>query len=203
MSPARKTSKKVGNGPALAATISLAVLNHAPQLRHLLRSATILGLALTLCACDPADEESGATDTEATETESGSEGEGDARITVTVDDGTVYELVDVTSCETSATNPSGFPLANGYDLAGKTADGEFGLTAIRAGLDDENAVFSGAFEGDFDENGLNSMMVYRFDQDSLTLTVDGANVTGTVGSTAIAPTRPHGDNAVFTIDARC
>lgn len=179
------------------------MLDHLTQIRQLLRSAALFGLVLPFSpACDPAEEESDETAAEAGETES-SGGEGDARITVTVDDGTVYELVDVTSCETSATNPSGFPLANGYDLAGKTADGEFGITAIRAGLDDENAVFSGAFEGDFDENGLNSRMVYRFDQDTLTLMVDGADVAGTVGSTAIAPTRPHGDNAVFTIDAQC
>lgn len=176
---------------------------NAPLTATLLRCATILGLALTFTsACDPAEETS---DTEGNDTESGqgSEDDNEARIFVTVDDGTVYELVDVTSCRTSATHSSSFPLDNGYDLAGKTADGAFGLTAIRAGLDDEGAVFSGAFEGDFDDNGLNSKMVYRFEVNTLTLTVDGPDVVGTVGSTAIAPTRPHGDTAVFTIDARC
>ena len=180
------------------------MFNDAPHRIPLSRTAAVLGLLITLsAACDPADGESSATDTEAGGDETQGMGEGGARITVTVDDGTVYELTDVTSCDTSVTNPSGFPLSNGYDLAGSTADGAFGLTAIRAGLDEENAVFSGAVEGDFDENGLNSKMVYRFDQDALTLFVDGANVAGTVGSDAIAPTRPHGDHAVFTIDARC
>lgn len=183
------------------ATNALAVFTVAPQIGLSLRSATVLVLVL-VSACDTADEGADATDTEVdgTGTEGGS---GDATIIVTVDDGTVYELVDVTSCETSATNPSGFPLDNGYDLAGKTADGAFGFTAIRAGWDDENAVFSGAVEGGFDENGLNATMLYRFNADSLTLVVDGTDVTGTVGSDAIAPTRPHGDTAVFTIDARC
>jgi len=196
--------EKVGNGPAAVATITPAVIIDAPQIGLLLRSAKVLGLVLALtAACDSADGESDGTDTEADEDESGGESEGEARITITVDDGTVYELVDVTSCDTSVTDPSGFPLDNGYDLAGRTADGAFGLTAIRAGLDDDNAVFSGAVEGGFDENGLNPTMLYRFDADSLTLMVDGADVVGTVGSDAIAPTRPHGDNAVFTIDARC
>ncbi len=197
--------KKVGNGSAAVATNALAVFTVAPQIGLSLRSATVLVLVLS-SACDSADEGADATDAEVdgTGTEGDSEGGGsEARIIVTVDDGTVYELVDVTSCETSATNPSGFPLDNGYDLAGKTADGAFGLTAIRAGLDDENAVFSGAVEGGFDENGLNATMLYRFNVDSLTLVVDGTDVTGTVGSDAVAPTRPHGDNAVFTIDARC
>ncbi|MBV1857893.1 MAG: hypothetical protein KUG77_05730 [Nannocystaceae bacterium] len=180
------------------------MFNDAPHRIPLWRTPAVLGLLIALsAACDPADGESAGTDTEPDGDETQDMGEGEARITVTVDDGTVYELTDVTSCATSVTDPSGFPLSNGYDLAGRTADGAFGLTAIRAGLDEENAVFSGAVEGDFDDNGLNSKMVYRFDQNALTLLVDGASVAGTVGSDAVAPTRPHGDHAVFTIDARC
>jgi len=163
------------------------------------KSALILGLGLA-SACDSAQEGAQDTGTEASGDEA--EREGTARITVTVDDGTVYEI-EVRSCDTSATDPSGFPLSNGYVLSGQTADGEVELFVSRAGLEDDDAVFSGAVEGDFDEEGSNAKMLYSFHQETLTLQIDGAKVTGSVGSGAIGPTRPHGDNPVFTIDADC
>ena len=164
------------------------------------KSALILGLGLALAsACDSA-QEGEETDTEASGDEAG--GESTARITVTVDDGTVYEL-DVRSCDTSVTDPSGFPLSNGYVLSGETVDGEVDVFVSRAGLEDDDTVFSGSIEGDFDEEGRNAKMLYSFDRDTLTLQIDGAKVTGSVGSRAIGPTRPHGDNPVFTFDADC
>ncbi len=171
----------------------------------LLRPVFGLGLGLVLAlgsGCGPAEEESSATgaDSEAGEEQPG--GESNAKITVTVDDGTVYEL-EVRSCDTSATDPSGFPLSNGYVLSGKTADGEVDVFVSRAGLEDDDAVFSGAVEGDFDEEGRNAKMLYSLDRETLTLQIDGAKVAGSVGSRAIGPTRPHGDNPVFTIDADC
>ncbi len=167
-----------------------------------------MGLVLTLATsgCDSDDDVDAATEADATGSEpsdDGSGGGGEGTITITVDDGTVYELVDVTSCDTSFTDPSGFPLSNGYDLTGRTADGSVSLTTTRAGLDDDSAVFAGGVEGDFDHDGRNPRMLYRLEGDGLDLTVDGPNVTGTIGGSAVAPTRPHGDTTSFTIDARC
>lgn len=128
---------------------------------------------------------------------------GAGSITLTVEDGTVYEFTVVTSCDTSATDPSGFPLTNGYDLGGRTADGEFSFTAGRAGFDDENAIFVGALEGDFDDEGKNSKMIYTLRGDGDDLTADGASVSGTVEAAPIGPTRPHGDATTITVDATC
>lgn len=183
----------------------VAVSTRVSQFGLLLRSAKVLGLVLALTtACDPGDEDSGATDTEAEETESTSEGDaqGNARITVTVDDGTVYEL-EVRSCDTSVTDPSGFPLSNGYILSGLSTDGAIELFVSRAGLDDESVFQSGSIEGDFDEDGLNARMLYAFQSDTLSLQIDGADVAGSVSARAVGPTRTHGDNPVFTIEASC
>ncbi len=180
--------------------------NLAPVVLRL-RSARLLGLVLALTpACDSGDGDSGAADTEADETDSGGDGggesEGNARITVTVDDGTVYEL-DVRSCDTSVTDPSGFPLSNGYVVSGLSTDGSIDLFVSRAGFDDEPAMQSGSIEGDFDEDGQNARMIYAFAADTFTLQIDGANVSGSASARAVGPTRTHGDNPVFTIDARC
>lgn len=177
----------------------------SPQSGSLARYASVTGLVLALAtACDSADEDPGATDTEDAETESASEGDaqGTASITVTVEDGTVYEL-DVRSCDTSVTDPSALPLSNGYILSGQTPDGGIDLFVSRAGLDDESVFESGSIEGDFDENGLNARMVYSFLPETLTLQIDGGTVMGSVSARAVGPTRPHGDNPVFTIEASC
>lgn len=181
------------------------MLTDAPQLSLVRRSTQTLGIVLALtAACDSADGESGATDSETSETESGGdgEGEGSGRITVTVDDGTVYEL-DVRSCDTSITDPSALPLSNGYILSGLSTDGAIDLFVSRAGIDDDSVFQSGNIEGDFDEDGLNALMVYAFLPDTLTLQVDGANVAGSATARAVGPTRTHGDNPVFTIEASC
>ncbi len=204
---AKVSLKKYGNDRPTDATTSSAVFQDSPvtsPASSVLRFACTLGLALPLVAgCDSGDDAGAATGTEVGDTEANDSSDSEGTITVMVDDGTIYELVDVSSCDTSFTDPSGLPLSNGYDLTGRTADGAFLLSVGRAGFDDESVVFAGALEGDFDDEGQNAKMLYRLDRDTLDLTVDGANVTGTVGSTAIGPTRPHGDNALFTIDARC
>lgn len=172
---------------------------------RVVRLATFLSFALgSVVGCSEADEDSD--DPEATESEV-SEGEpddsGEAVITVTVDDGTVYELTDIRSCETSATHPSRYPLDNGYGISGWTADGAFRFRVGRAGLDDDDSVFSGSMEGHFDAQGGNNTMTYSLAAESSTLLADGATVTGSASSRAIGPTRPHGDNPVFTLEARC
>lgn len=199
--------KKSGNDRPAGATTSSAVFQNspvAPPPSSILRCAGTLGLALALAAaCDSGDDARAATDTEMGGAETDDSGGSEGTITVTVDDGTIYELVEVSSCDTSFTDPSGLPLSNGYDLTGRTADGAFLLTVGRAGFDDTSVVFAGSLEGDFDDEGKNAKMLYRLDRDTLDLTVDGANVTGSVGVEAIGPTRPHGDAALITIDARC
>lgn len=128
---------------------------------------------------------------------------GSATIVLTLDDGTVYEMTDVTSCDTSDTDPSGFPLSNGYDLTGRTDAGDFAFTATRAGIDDENSVFAGALEGDFDDEGKNGQMLYSLAGDGSDLTADGTAVSGTIEARAIAPNQPHGDSTMITVDANC
>lgn len=135
--------------------------------------------------------------------EAGSSG-GDAVIVVTAADGTVYTFTDVSSCDTSATNPDSLPITNGYDLFGRTEDGAFAFSAGRVGFDDETAFFAGSLEGDFDENGQNALMLYSFDGDGLSLVVDGGAVTGSVEAKSVGPpTRPHGDETTLTVEATC
>jgi hypothetical protein len=184
---------------------------------------------MLLSACGSGDDEADDGTVESAETESGSddasgEDEGTdseagadegtdesaseadttgASITLTLDDGTVYEIVDISSCETSATDPSGLPLPSGYDLTGRTSDGAIRFQATRAGFDEDGAIFSGVLEGEFDDEGQNATMLYALDGTGLELSVDGATVSGAIASKAVAPTRPHGDNPLITVDATC
>lgn len=171
---------------------------NVPSSRSPLGAACLLAL-LAAPACDGggADEEASSA------TESPGDSTGSAIITVTIDDGTIYDFVDVSSCETNETHPDSFPFMNSYDLDGRTDDDAFLLSVARVPLDEKNAIFSGGLEGDFDSEGKNPQMIYVLDEDSLTLTVDGARVTGSADASALGPTRPHGDAPVITIDARC
>ncbi len=95
-------------------------------------------------------------------------------------------------------------LPTGYDLTGFTADGEFRIGVGRAGFSDEETIFSGLLEGDFDDAGNNAKMIYSFSGiDGSEFVVDGANVDGSAPISAIGPTRPHGDDSTVTIDADC
>ncbi|UJH71046.1 hypothetical protein [Ornithinimicrobium sp. INDO-MA30-4] len=88
-----------------------------------------------------------ADETEVEETEAESEAaRGSGSGTVTMGDGTVYEIVNLTQCDTSATDPSGFPLETGYGIYGSTADGTVEIFFSRAGLDDDDAFFGGGIE---------------------------------------------------------
>lgn len=119
---------------------------------------------------------------------------------VTVADGTVYEFI-MGTCQTSDTADN-FLHDNAYDLFGATADGAFEIGFIRAGLDD-TAVGVHALEGDFDENGQNSKMIYTNGGQPAGFVVDGGNITGSFAARPIGPTRPHGDMTEITVDIRC
>ncbi|MEM9132695.1 MAG: hypothetical protein AAF962_10405 [Actinomycetota bacterium] len=122
--------------------------------------------------------------------------------TVTVGDGTVYEITDLSSCITGATDPDALP-STGYDLIGRTADGAWLFTAIRAGFSDDETLFSGALEGGFDADGKNASIIYPLRGDGSTLVVDGGTVTGTVEAKPLGPNQPHGDETTFTVDFSC
>ena len=188
-------------------------------------AAVALAALLLLSACGSSDDDNGASgsddgssDTLADDTGSNADSNaddadsnadddssgGDGTGTLTMTDGTVYEF-EMTTCDTSNTDPAALPLSNGYDVFGKTSDGAFSLQIIRAGFDDANPVTSGTFEGDFDENGQNAGILYAANSDSLNLlTVDGANVSGEVTFRGVGPPgRPHGDDAVGVVEVGC
>ena len=183
-------------------------------------AAAALAALLLLSACSSSDDDSGtsgsddgssdtlAGDTDSNADDAGSNADddssgGDGTGTLTMTDGTVYEF-EMTTCDTSNTNPAALPLSNGYDVFGKTSDGAFSLSIGRAGFDDANPIASGALEGDFDENGQNAGILYAANSDSLNLlTVDGANVSGEVSFRGIGPTGPHGDDTVGAVQVSC
>lgn len=121
---------------------------------------------------------------------------------MTIDDGTVYEFT-LSSCKTQDTDPSGYPISNGFDLFGKTADGEFGMQFIRAGFDDDTAKVTGSLEGDFDDEGKNEKMLYSVKFETDDLTASGTEIAGSFDIRAIGPTRPHGDETSATLEASC
>lgn len=145
------------------------------------------------------DDAGSSSDDGSTDDSSGGNGTG----TLTIADGTVYEF-EMNSCDTSDTDPEGFPLDLGYDLTGSTADGEFRIFLGRAGFDDESAVASGSLEGGFDENGQNASILYRVSRESLDqLSVDGGTVTGDLALSEVIPGGPHGDEISATVQVSC
>jgi hypothetical protein len=147
-------------------------------------------------ASDAADSSSESTG----EASTGSSGDGLGIVVTT--DGTSYEFV-MSTCDTSENGGNVSDIEDAYDISGRTADQAFYAQFIRAGLDEESVVYAGAIEGDFDDEGKNSKMIYTYVSDTLVLTVDGGNVSGTATLKAIGPTRPHGDQTDVTIDVRC
>lgn len=125
---------------------------------------------------------------------------GPGTATLTMSDGMIYEF-EMGTCETS--NTDDFLIPDSYDLSGRTADGSFRFSLGRAGLGEDFIVHVGYFEGDFDDEGKNSALLYNAALDDEPLTVDGANVSGTLLMNAIGPTQPHGDQVEAVLDARC
>lgn len=184
------------------------------KLRTGLFSAALLGLV----ACGSGDDDGGAADVDDTSTatentpadEQPDDGQaaddqpatGGGTGTLTLADDTVFAL-SMSTCETSETGADGFLIEDGFDLFGRTADGEFTVQLIRAGFDEDNIVDTGALEGEFDENGKNAELLYNEVHESLIATVDGGNVSGTVTLKPIGPNRPYGDEIDATFDINC
>ncbi|MFT6291741.1 MAG: major membrane immunogen (membrane-anchored lipoprotein) [Ilumatobacter sp.] len=184
-------------------------------------AAVAFAALLVLSACGSSDDDSGAsggddgsssapsddasTDSDTDDVPAPDTSSGDGTGTLTMADGTVYEF-EMNSCDTFDTDPATIPLAGGYDLSGSTSDGEFRFSLARLGFDDEVAVAVGTLEGDFDENGQNEKLLYIASRESLDLNliaIDGGNVSGQVEFSAIAPTRPHGDDTTATVEVNC
>ena len=177
----------------------------------------LLASALVLVAACGSDDDTGTVEEGTTEgstasdvdtAEAGSEAEGAGETssggtaTLTTADGTVYEFV-LTTCDTSDTEPNALPLDNGYDIFGRTADSGFEVQLIRAGFTNDDVVFAGGLEGDFDGEGKNAKMIYSASGETVALTATGTEISGAVTFRAIGPTRPHGDETEATLDAQC
>lgn len=122
--------------------------------------------------------------------------------TMTLSDGTTFTFA-MTTCETSENGADGLPLPDSYDLFGATADEAFTMQLIRAGLEEEFTAETASLEGDFDEDGKNAGIIYSKVVDTLDLSVDGGNVSGTVTLSPIGPNRPYGDEVEATVDVSC
>lgn len=127
---------------------------------------------------------------------------GDGSGTLTMGDGTTLTFV-MSTCDTSENGADGLPVEDTYDLFGTTADGAFQMQFIRAGLDDDFVVETATLEGDFDEEGKNAGVLYSRVVDTLALTVDGGDVSGTVSLSPIGPNRPYGDMIDATVAVSC
>ncbi len=181
-----------------------------------MHAGALLVVALVVGGCggsdEPSDDPESSGDATVTDPDStpedgdaepeGTEAGGSSAATLTMSDDTVYEFV-LTSCKTQDTDPSGFPISNGYDITGKSADGAFGTSISRAGFTDEDIFFAGLLEGDFDDEGKNAAMLYSVDSETVDLTATGNQVSGSLDFRAIGPTRPHGDSASGTLEATC
>jgi hypothetical protein len=188
------------------------------KLRTVLFSAALLGLV----ACGSGDDDGGASDVDETpeaaddtpavdepaddepadEPADDPAPAGDGTGTLTLPDGTAFSF-EMTTCETSENGADGFLIEDGFDLFGRTTDGEFTVQLIRAGFDEENIVDTAGLEGEFDDDGKNAGLLYSEVHESLAATVDGGTVTGTVSLKPIGPNRPYGDETVATFDIRC
>jgi hypothetical protein len=190
---------------------------HRPRAsRHFLIAALLLaGSLVTACGDSGDDEDSGATpdDTvvESADESVSEEATSDDAIpddssgtgtgTLTMDDGTVFEL-EMSTCDTSE-NSDSFAIDDGYDLFGATADGEFRASFNRAGFDEEDIREISTLEGEFDENGNNAELVYQDVEGTMALSVDGGKVSGNLTMQPVGPNNPYGDETEATVDIDC
>ena len=121
--------------------------------------------------------------------------------TVSMADGTDYTFT-MSTCETSDTE-SYIEEGDFYDINGTTDDGAFAISLGRAPYGDGTAIETALFEGDFDDEGKNAGINYSDVADTMALTVDGGDVSGTVTLSPIGPNKPHGDEVVATVDISC
>lgn len=176
--------------------------------------AVLAGIALFVTGCGGADDVAG-----------GSAGSSEGEATASPDEGTVAETdpetsesgstgtlvladgteitFEMSTCDTSDTDPDVFLVDPGYNLFGTSDDG-YRLQVIRAGLDEEGAGAIGSLEADFDENGVNPAVAYTaIGDENVLLDVDGAHVTGTMSMTSLDPGAPLGPSIEATADITC
>ena len=182
------------------------------KLRTVLLSAALIGLV----ACGSGDDDGGVSDADATA--SATDGAtaapsddapaddqpatGSSTGTLTLADGTAFSL-EMSTCDTSENGSEGFVIEDGFDLFGRTPDGEFTVQLIRAGFDEETVLVTAALEGEFDDEGKNAQLLYSKVADTMTATVDGGTVSGAVTMKPIGPNRPYGDETAATFDISC
>lgn len=186
------------------------------KLRTVLLSAALVGLV----ACGSGDDDAGASDADATasstgdaestqsdepaddEPADGRPGTGSSTGTLTLDDGTTFSF-EMSTCDTSENGADGFLIEDGFDLFGRTSDGEFTVQLIRAGFDEESIIDTATLEGEFDGGGKNAELLYSEVNGTIVAGVDGASVAGTVTLKPIGPNRPYGDEVGATFDVSC
>ena len=129
-------------------------------------------------------------------------GSGNGNGTLTLDDGTVYTF-EMSTCETSDTDPDSFLVDPGFDAFGRTSDG-FTLQLIRAAFEESPDLQpTVGFEGSYDENGVNPEIQYLRDGDA-DLQIDGGRIFGEVTFTDFFSIDPiHGEGFVATVDVDC
>lgn len=183
-----------------------------------LRTLLVAAALVSMSACGSGDDDSGASDADdsgAVDDDTPADDQpaddepaddqpatGGGGGTLTLADGTVFSLT-MSTCDTSENGAEGFPIENGFDLFGRTSDGEFTVQLIRAGFDEESVIDTAGLEGDFDDDGKNAQLLYTDVNGTLVATVDGGNVSGTVTLKAIGPNRPYGDETAATFDVNC
>lgn len=134
------------------------------------------------------------------EAEAGEAGSGPQTATLSLADGTVYELV-VSSCVTNETDSGRLPITNGFEVSGKTADGIFEFSILRGGFDDD-PYQSGNASADFDQSG-GQLTSYNIDVETMVYAVDGAAVSATFTLGEFGKKGIHGDTVEATLDAHC
>lgn len=177
------------------------------KVRTLFISAVLLGVT----ACGSGDDD-GASGESAANTDGSADtadaapadepATGSSTGTLTLADGTVFSL-EMTTCETSENGAAGFLIEDGFDLFGRTSDGEFTVQLIRAGFDEDSVIDTSVLEGAFDDEGKNAGLLYTEGSEVLVATVDGGNVSGSVTLKPIGPNRPYGDEIGATFDVDC
>ena len=186
------------------------------KLRTVLLSAALVGLV----ACGSGDDDGGAPDADdtaspaddAASTTSDEPADdqpaddqpatGSSTGTLTLADGTTFSF-EMSTCDTSENGAEGFLIEDGFDLFGRTSDGEFTVQLIRAGFDEDSIIDTAGLEGEFDEEGKNAGLLYSEVNETIVADVDGGNVTGTVTLKPIGPNRPYGDEVGATFDVSC
>lgn len=149
---------------------------------------------------DPADGDAADSEPDIASNQDAEAGSGQQTATLSLADGTVYELV-VSSCVTNETDSARLPITDGFEVAGKTADGIFEFSILRGGFDDD-PYQSGIASADFDQSG-GQQTSYNVDVGTMIYAVDGASVSATFTLGEFGKKGIHGDTVEATLEAHC